>query len=268
MFSFFLPAMKNSKLFLPPFPKRLLTFVSIVIFVSILSWGTSTEDLLYLSSAHANDIRDIWWRIFTYPLTCGGILSLGAGILILTYAYKASLSTGNVRMFFIPWCVWSMTGGMMFILSSYFIPHDGEVEDILSSVTLPSLAYMCMLSSAAPFTHMFFFVPRVRLWRTSLLLCMMFIGFQAWNREFTSCCAYTLTCGAAVIWGIILRHRELHHPAGRNRIVTMEDYENFLHKNEEQRRLDAILEKISRVGYQNLSRSEKEFLRSISTKDK
>lgn len=44
------------------------------------------------------------------------------------------------------------------------------------------------------------------------------------------------------------------------------DIDSLLHKSEEQKRLDAILDKISQVGYRRLSQAEKDFLRSLSAR--
>ncbi len=79
---------------------------------------------------------------------------------------------------------------------------------------------------------------------------------------------YAICCIAGGVSGYIYYTIHQNDNTNKNTKSIDETLIDILHKNNEERRLDAILDKISRVGYSKLSRSEKEFLRSISTKDK
>ena len=80
--------------------------------------------------------------------------------------------------------------------------------------------------------------------------------------------SYAICCIAGGLSGHIYYTSHRHNGTNKKPEPNSESLIDILPKNNEERKLDAILEKISRVGYSKLSRSEKEFLRSISTKDK
>jgi hypothetical protein len=126
---------------------------------------------------------------------------------------------------------------------------------------------MCFLSTSNKKAHITFFTPRNRAWSISIGISAIVIIIKLAAGMYVCGVSYAICCLAGVMSGHIYYISHKSHRTNKT-TPTDETLIDILPKNDKERRLDAILDKISRVGYSKLSHSEKEFLRSISTKDK
>ena len=244
---------------------EIITLCLIIIFSTLISWGTDTFKLLSLSSTttYFN-----WWEIITYTLTCQNILSLISQIFLLSVLYRISRVDKWKRNITIPLVTFSIIGGITFYCIALLWSFDTPHTESLSSTILPCLSYMCFLSARNKKAHITFFTPRNSAWSISIGIAALVIIIKLAAGMYVCGVSYAICCIAGGVSGHI--YYKIHNHSTSDRKIESSDKSliDLLPKNNEERRLDSILEKISRVGYSKLSRSEKEFLRSISTKDK
>ena len=242
-----------------------MTICLIIIFSTLISWGTDAFKLLSLSSL-TTDFN--WWKVITYPLTCQNLLSLISQIFLLSVLYRISRVDKHKRNITIPLVVCSIIGGLTFYCTALLWTFDTPHTENLSSTMLPCLSYMCFLSACNRKAHITFFTPRNRTLSISIGIAALVIIIKLAAGMYICGVSYAICCIAGGLSGHIYYTSHRHSDTNKKPEPNSESLIDILPKNNEERKLDAILEKISRVGYSKLSRSEKEFLRSISTKDK
>ena len=243
---------------------EIMTICLIIIFSTLISWGTDSFKLLSLSypTTYFN-----WWTIITYPLTCQDLLSLISQVFLLSILYRISRMDRKKRSLTIPLVVCSIIGGLIFYYTATLWTFESTHIESLSSTMLPCLSYMCFLSTSNKKAHITFFTPRNRAWSISIGISAIVIIIKLAAGMYVCGVSYAICCLAGVMSGHIYYISHKSHRTNKT-TPTDETLIDILPKNDKERRLDAILDKISRVGYSKLSHSEKEFLRSISTKDK
>lgn len=244
---------------------EIITLCIIITFITLVSWGTATTQLLSLPS-HIPDVK--WWKILSYPLSSPDLLNLISEIFLLSVLFRMAQKSLHSKKITFPIIICSMAGGAVFYIISLAFPANYDNSETLSSFMLPATTYMCVLSSISPTSHITFFTPRTRLWKISTLIVSFVIILKFIYGSYITAFTYISCSVVGTSYGLIVRHISRNTSRDKHLQERTGVYMDILNKNEQERHLDDILEKISRIGYKNLSHSEKEFLRSISTKDK
>lgn len=273
----------------------LVSLVNVVLWLAAvhkpdLSGQKISWPLYYLSiPADLNQLLDRPWTIVTYMFMHSSIFHLIFNMLVLYFGGKIFLEYLSGRKLVIVYFLGGISGAFFFIAAYNFFPvFKNSISTALAvGASASVLAILFAAATYAPqyILHLFIF-GRIRLKYLVLIIILIDIlsipggnagghiahlGGAFWGSMYV----FLLKKGkglnflprAGWLTGIRIpkRRRKSQYTPSGGRPLSDEEYN--ARKREHQEKIDRILEKIARSGYDSLTREEKEFLFRSSTKN-
>lgn len=273
-----------------------LIIINLAVFVSInlaelFLWlfqirnNTGVAFLAYWMSvpAYLPELISRPWGLFTYMFTQEGFLHLLFNMFMLYFGGQLFRLLLNDRKLVSVYLGGGIAGGILFILSYNIFPVFAEA--LPQSLAIgASASVLAVLAAAATFAPNYQ-VPLILFGNVKLkYLALVFVGIDLISMRQGNAGGHIAHLGGA-LWGFLyitvyqhynhtflrLIHpfRNWHFPRKKKKTTFRQTYHNprperdedfNARKAAEQQRIDEILDKISRSGYDKLSREEKEFL--------
>lgn len=219
------------------------------------------------------------WTILSYSFFHGGFFHLFWNMLLLYFSGVLFLTLFSVRRFWLVYLGGAVAGGILFLLSYQVFPVFANSNTVLVGASAAIIAVLLFCCTYTPYreVHLIFF--NVKLWHIGLFVVLWDLVQLPINNPG----GHLAHIGGAV-WGFACARRlrqgsvaqPLHHwwamvkkwlsRTPKNHLKTV--YPNkpgatkTTAKNtaDRQRYLDTILDKISKSGYESLSKEDKDFL--------
>jgi membrane associated rhomboid family serine protease len=257
-----------------------LIFINIAIFLltylfNTLSFLLKTEDNFIINwfalSAQRNDFTTKPWTIITYGFLHSGFFHILFNLLFLYYIGNIFLDFFSKKQFLVYYFLGIIFGGTLYILSYNYLPALKHEQTILVGASAGVIAILTGIASYIPnYALHFRFIGSIKL----IYIAIAFVLLDVIQIPVANAGGHLAHLGGAVI-GLILTK---YFNQGKNAIVFIENL--FLPKKdkplktvyknkttsksptplEHQKKIDTILDKISKSGYDTLTKEEKDFL--------
>jgi membrane associated rhomboid family serine protease len=250
--------------------KLLITF-------SFFNDGTTNFVLQYFSlSSSLNHFLTKPYTLISYSFLHGGFIHLIFNLIVLYYIGNLFLDYFNEKKFLIYFILGSVFGGILFLLSYNYFNVFNNQNAYLVGASASITAIMVGLATRIPnFEMNFRFIGYVKLWMvTAIWVLLSFILIPNGNAG-----GQIAHLGGAIIGFILTKYYFLENNVKPKFILKKQNKSNLkmVYKNDQglsnyqkkgvkQRKIDALLDKISNSGYDVLTEEEKEFL-DHSSKD-
>lgn len=210
------------------------------------------------------------WSIFTYMVLHENIWHILFNMLWLYWFGKIFLQYLNQRQLLLVYLLGGVAGGLVYILAYNIFPVFGEVLPVAYALGASAsvMAIVTAISFHVPnYSLNLLFIGRVKI----LYLAVALFVFDFFMIPSGNAGGHLAHIGGALFgfaWVKMnlfkRRRRSVRNDPYASRPVTDDEFNR--QRAENQRRTDEILEKISRGGYESLTREEKEFLFKSSRK--
>ncbi len=212
------------------------------------------------------------WTIITYGFLHSGFLHILFNLLVLYYVGNLFLSFFTKEQFLYYYFSGIIFGGVIFMLSYNYLPALSTGKSILVGASAGVTAILVGLATYIPnYALNFQFIGRVPL----KYVAIIFVALDLIQIPDGNAGGHLAHLGGALI-GFLLTHnlnkgesaiqffKNLFKPKKQKPLKTVfkkkKTYNSKRPTSEQQRRIDAILDKISKSGYNALSKEEKDFL--------
>ncbi|MEN8186600.1 MAG: rhomboid family intramembrane serine protease [Bacteroidota bacterium] len=225
-------------------------------------------------SPHFDQLITKPWSIITYGFLHDGFIHIFFNLLILYYFGNLFLSFFNKNQFLVYYFFGIVFGGIIFILSYNYLPALQTQKSILVGASAGVTAILVGLATRIPnYAMRFQFIGNVKL----KIIAIVIIVFDLVQIPTGNAGGHLAHLGGALIGFLLTNNfnegldiadwfKQLFKPKKKKPLKTVYKNKNTAsyttrnQKDEEQRRIDAILDKISKSGYDTLSKEEKDFL--------
>lgn len=220
------------------------------------------------------------WTIITYGFLHDGFLHILFNLIVLFYFGNLFLDYFSSKQFLNYFFLGVLFGGMVFLLSYNFLPALKDRNAILVGASAGVMSVLVGIATLMPdYAMRFQFIGFVKLKYIALLV----IGLDLLQIPMGNAGGHLAHLGGALI-GFILTNQFLKTGTGqtqkgksifgkgikKSKLKTVyksnSTVKNSVRKSEEQQKIDAILDKISKSGYEALSKEEKQFLFEVGKK--
>lgn len=257
-----------------------LIFINIAIFLltylfNTLSFLLKTEDNFIINwfalSAQWNDFTTKPWTIITYGFLHSGFFHILFNLLFLYYIGNIFLDFFSKKQFLVYYFLGIIFGGILYILSYNYLPALKHEQTILVGASAGVIAILTGIASYIPnYALHFRFIGSIKL----IYIAIAFVLLDVIQIPVANAGGHLAHLGGAVIGFVLTKYFN----QGKNAIVFIENL--FLPKKdkplktvyknkttsksptplEHQKKIDTILDKISKSGYDTLTKEEKDFL--------
>ena len=255
--------------------------VSYVLF-GLLKYATIDIDFLHYVSLSSNPIDFLWkpWSILTYAFFHSDLFHIFFNMILLNFSAQLFLTFFNQKQLLGLYLLAAIFSGVVFVLSFYLM-------HIVSPIVGASASIMALLVATTTYSPLMnirlLLIGNVKLWHITvfiLLIDLLQIGVNNPGGHIAHLAGAVLgfifikllengTDLSKIISDIISYFANLFSKSSRTRLKTVhKNYKKpieksaskIITKDKKQQQIDEILDKISRSGYDCLSKEEKEFL--------
>jgi len=257
-----------------------LIYLNLAVFIL----GFLTNTLSFLMSNQANFIFDWFalpaqynalllkpWTLFTYAFLHASLWHILANLIVLFYFGNLFLDYLTQRQFLTYYVLGALFGGLIFILSFNFFPALKNSNSVLVGASAAVTAIFVGIATYIPnYEINIRFIGFVKLW----VLATIWVGLDVIQIPVNNAGGHLAHLGGALI-GLILTYKPqnnfkfisyltgLFSTQKKKPLKTV--YKStkkteFSNREVNQKRIDAILDKISKSGYETLSKEEKDYL--------
>lgn len=220
------------------------------------------------------------WTLLTYAFFHGGLMHIFWNMLLLYFAGRMFLNLFDGRRFLNVYFLGALAGGFFFLLSYNLFPVFVGVNSVLIGASAAVMAVLIFMCTYTPYQELQFFFFRFKLWHLEYSwYCGIYFNYPCQILE-----DVLLHLGGA-LWGFIYAKQLL---AGNDIAAWFSNVMDWItnlfkprskrpfkkvYKNTPspksnpdrerqmyQQKIDIILDKISKSGYESLSKEEKDFL--------
>jgi membrane associated rhomboid family serine protease len=230
----------------------------------VISWFALSPDV--------NELLYKPWTLITYGFLHSGILHILFNLLVLYYVGNIFLNFFSKEQFLTYYFSGIITGGVIFMLSYNYLPALSTGNSVLVGASAGVTAILVGLAAYIPnYALHFQFIGRVPL----KYLAIFFVALDVIQIPGGNAGGHLAHLGGALIGFLLTNNmnkgedlikmfRNLFKPKKQKPLKTVYKkktaYSAKRQTTEHQRRIDAILDKISKSGYDALSKEEKDFL--------
>ena len=255
--------------------------VSYVLF-GLLKYASIDIDFLHYVSLSSNPIDFLWkpWSILTYAFFHSDLFHIFFNMILLNFSAQLFLTFFNQKQLLGLYLLAAIFSGVVFVLSFYLM-------HIVSPIVGASASIMALLVATTTYSPLMnirlLLIGNVKLWHITvfiLLIDLLQIGVNNPGGHIAHLAGAVLgfifikllengTDLSKIISDIISYFANLFSKSSRTRLKTVhKNYKKpieksaskIITKDKKQQQIDEILDKISRSGYDCLSKEEKEFL--------
>ncbi|PJC58051.1 MAG: DUF1751 domain-containing protein [Flavobacteriales bacterium CG_4_9_14_0_2_um_filter_35_242] len=211
------------------------------------------------------------WTLFTYAFLHASLWHILANLIVLFYFGNLFLDYLTQRQFLTYYVLGALFGGLIFILSFNFFPALKNSNSVLVGASAAVTAIFVGIATYIPnYEINIRFIGFVKLW----VLATIWVGLDVIQIPVNNAGGHLAHLGGALI-GLILTYKPqnnfkfisyltgLFSTQKKKPLKTV--YKStkkteFSNREVNQKRIDAILDKISKSGYETLSKEEKDYL--------
>jgi len=255
----------------------ILTYVIKAIF-SLMKWGENPFFNWFSLPANLNDFLVKPWTIITYSFLHGGFLHILFNLLLLFYIGNLFLDFFSKRDFLIYYFLGVIVGGFIFVLGYNYFPALKTDIAYLVGASAGVTAILIGIATKIPnYALHFRFIGAIKLWYIAAGFLMLVIM----QMSVTNTGGHLAHLGGALT-GFLLTNQidkgkslgqfftNLFKTKKQNPLKTVykKSDPTYTSKNTDahQRKIDEILDKISKSGYETLTKEEKDFLFTVGKK--
>lgn len=248
-------------------------FINTLLFLFNLNSKSYIE--LFLLSPELNDLIIRPWTIITYSFVHDGFFHLFWNMLLLYYISRMILNLFSPSTFINVYFLGVIVGGILFLFSYSFFPvFKGDISSMggSSAGVMAAIIFMCTYSPDNEI-RLFFFNLKLK------YIGILFFVFDIIQIPYGNSGGHIAHVGGAILgffyarnlingrdigssfeylWKFFFRKRK--NKEGKAFLQDNPKIYKKSDKSEKQKRVDAILDKISKSGYESLSDKEKNFL--------
>ena len=237
----------------------------------------------FVLSKEASTLISKPWSIFTYSFLHQGLLHFGMNMIMLYYVSKLFLSRFNTKLFLNTYLLGALVGGVLFLLSYNLFPAFNNQMGFLIGASASVMAVLIFICASLPQMEVAVFTFKVKLWQLGAFFVVLDL-VQIPNGNSGGHIAHL---GGALLGYLYATQLKKGNDIGKGFEKLMDTIASWfspknksnlktVHKTKSQRRasdktvhqkkrmkqeqVDAILDKISKSGYESLSKEEKAFL--------
>lgn len=257
-----------------------LIFINIAFFLltylfNTLSFLFKTEDNFIINwlalSAQWSDLTTKPWTIITYGFLHSGFFHILLNLLFLYYIGNIFLDFFSKKQFLTYYFLGIFSGGILYILSYNYLPALKNEQTILVGASAGVMAILTGIASYIPnYALHFRFIGSIKL----IYIAVAFVLLDVIQIPVANAGGHLAHLGGALIGFLLTKYLN----QGKNTILFVENLFRprkdkllkTVYKNktaaksvapaEHQKKIDVILDKISKSGYDTLSKEEKDFL--------
>ena len=248
-------------------------FINTLLFLFNLNSKSYIE--LFLLSPELNDLIIRPWTIITYSFVHNGFFHLFWNMILLYYISRMILNLFSPSTFINVYFLGVIVGGILFLFSYSFFPvFKGDISSMggSSAGVMAAIIFMCTYSPDNEI-RLFFFNLKLK------YIGILFFVFDIIQIPYGNSGGHIAHVGGAILgffyarnlingrdigssfeylWKFFFRKRK--NKEGKAFLQDNPKIYKKSDKSEKQKRVDAILDKISKSGYESLSDKEKNFL--------
>ena len=248
-------------------------FINTLLFLFNLNFKSYIE--LFLLSPELNDLIIRPWTIITYSFVHNGFFHLFWNMILLYYISRMILNLFSPSTFINVYFLGVIVGGILFLFSYSFFPvFKGDISSMggSSAGVMAAIIFMCTYSPDNEI-RLFFFNLKLK------YIGILFFVFDIIQIPYGNSGGHIAHVGGAILgffyarnlingrdigssfeylWKFFFRKRK--NKEGKAFFQDNPKIYKKPDKSEKQKRVDAILDKISKSGYESLSDKEKNFL--------
>ena len=248
-------------------------FINTLLFLFNLNFKSYIE--LFLLSPELNDLIIRPWTIITYSFVHNGFFHLFWNMILLYYISRMILNLFSPSTFINVYFLGVIVGGILFLFSYSFFPvFKGDISSMggSSAGVMAAIIFMCTYSPDNEI-RLFFFNLKLK------YIGILFFVFDIIQIPYGNSGGHIAHVGGAILgffyarnlingrdigssfeylWKFFFRKRK--NKEGKAFLQDNPKIYKKSDKSEKQKRVDAILDKISKSGYESLSDKEKNFL--------
>ncbi len=265
-----------------------LIFANVGVFAVIaiynaLYFSFNSEPASFFSNYFSlpDDLNDLIyrpWSIITYAFLHGSFMHLLGNVIVLFFTGRIFLNLLSAKHFLNYYFLGIIVGGLLFLLSYNFLPAFRNEDAILVGASAAIFSTLVGITTYVPNYEVYLFGSfKLKLWIITVFLLIAFIaGIPGPNSggEFAHLGGaligyiYTIQLKKGNDIGVMLTSLFKSKKQQPLKTVYKKSNPKSNKPNEvsQQRKIDAILDKISKSGYETLSKEEKDFLFSVRKK--
>lgn len=223
------------------------------------------------------------WSVFSYSFLHFGLLHLVFNMVTLYYVSQLFLSRFNPKTFLNAYLLGALVGGMLFLIAYNLFPVFNDQLGYLVGASASVMAVLIFVCTSLPQMQIGVFTFKVKLWHLGLCFVVLdlvqipygnsgghiahiggalfgYIYASQYRKGNDIARGFENLMTALVSWLSFKKKSSLKtvHKTKAQRRAS--DKTVFQKKRAQQEQIDAILDKISKSGYESLSKDEKAFL--------
>lgn len=237
----------------------------------------------FVLSKEFSDLLTKPWTVFTYSFLHQGFLHLLFNMVTLYYVSKLFLTRFNAKLFLNTYLLGALLGGALFLISYNLFPVFNNQLSYLVGASASVMAVLIFVCASLPQTEVSIFTFRVKLWQ----LGVFFVVLDLIQIPYGNSGGHLAHIGGALFGYIYASQLKKGNDIAKGfekLMATIASWFSFkktsnlktVHKTRSEKRasgktiyqkkrikqeqIDAILDKISKSGYESLSKEEKAFL--------
>ncbi len=263
-----------------------IIFINIAIFIftyliKTLSFLFNIEgDIIidwFALNANFNSLLIKPWTLVSYGFLHSGFFHILFNMLLLYYIGNIFLDFFNRKQFLTYYILGIITGGIFYILSYNYLPALKTQQTILVGASAGVTAVLVGIASHIPqYALRFQFIGNIKL----LYIALFFVALDVIQIPVGNAGGHIAHLGGALV-GFLLTSQfnqgknyinwieKLFQPKGKKPLKTVYKTKKSTTSNKtesQQAQIDRILDKISKSGYETLSKEEKDFLFQVGKK--
>lgn len=221
------------------------------------------------------------WSLITYSFFHGSFMHLFWNMILLFFVGRFFLMVHPTKRFLSLYILGAMAGGLLFLLSYNIFPVFSGVNSSLIGASAAVMAVMIFVCTSMPYQEVkLFFILNVKLWHIGAVLVLLDLV----SLPFSNSGGHLAHLGGALLGYVYAKKLQNGDDIGRGIYFIMEGVSSWFSKSKKapmrtvyrskksqrgsatsdisdhQKKVDVILDKISKSGYESLSKEEKDFL--------
>lgn len=221
------------------------------------------------------------WSLITYSFFHGSFMHLFWNMILLFFVGRFFLMVHPTKRFLSLYILGAMAGGLLFLLSYNIFPVFSGVNSSLIGASAAVMAVMIFICTSMPYQEVkLFFILNVKLWHIGAVLVLLDLV----SLPFSNSGGHLAHLGGALLGYVYAKKLQNGDDIGRGIYFIMEGVSSWFSKSKKapmrtvyrskksqrrsatsdisdhQKKVDVILDKISKSGYESLSKEEKDFL--------
>jgi membrane associated rhomboid family serine protease len=257
----------------------------VFLFFSLITFLFNTSTLYdwFVLSKDFSEVITKPWSLFTYSFLHLGLLHLVFNMVTLYYVSKLFLTRFNSKLFLNTYLLGALVGGVLFLTSYNLFPVFNNQLSYLVGASASVMAVLIFVCTSLPQMEVAIFTFKVKLWHLGLF----FVVLDLMQIPYGNSGGHIAHVGGALFGYVYASQYKKGNDIAKgfeklmNTIVSWFSFKKksslkTVHKTKAEKRasdktihqkkrihqeqIDAILDKISKSGYESLSKEEKAFL--------